>query len=217
VVCVNRQILARIRDSRQKPARIRIRQSKQKPIADGAKKARTTGKRGFRIAEDTQQLHAYITLAGGTANRMKKSMTRSVAVEKTRRGRSGLPIRALYTRVCHAPIRGFAVATTVDEPRLYPLYKPSPRSFDALFDENGSQRSTSRRSSSRSYGRCILVKTSRAVNSKSGGSLSPTSRSSARVPHSSHPRNHRCLGEPGCREKAVPNDIRGLVSLRRRT
>jgi len=74
-----------------------------------------------------------------------------------------------------------------------------------------------RRSPSRSLtDDSVLAKTNRPVNSKSGGSPSPAPR--ARSALFSHPYDRRSrLGVPGCREKAGPNDIRGLVSLRRRT
>lgn len=64
-----------------------------------------------------------------------------------------------------------------------------------------------------SYGRCVSAKTNQPVNSKSGGCP-------PRVLFFFHPLagSRSRLGEPpGCREKAGPNDIRGLVSLRRRT
>lgn len=143
-------------------------------------------------------------------NRAKESMTRSAG------GRDGEVEVDLHTCPLHPGL-------SCSDPRLCGHRQTSSiltRAVLSLETRTARSRRPPRRPTSRSHGRCVLAKASRPVNSKSGGSLSlylyvPPP---ARIRPLLTPRGSDRLGEPpGCREKAGPNDIRGLVSLRRRT
>lgn len=87
------------------------------------KKARASPEKrvlaGFRVAEDRQRLHttAMYRFRGRSQaeqapnERVDDAVGRGGEEEIGREGRSGLPY-VLFTRVCHAPIRSFVVATT---------------------------------------------------------------------------------------------------------
>lgn len=147
-------------------------------------------------------------------NRAKESMTRSV--DSKRPGEVEVDVHTCPLHPGFVTLRPGALRSGLPPANLIYTHSSRPLRHSYSPRTAGSRRPP-RRPTSRSHGRCVLAKASWPVNSKSGGSLSL--RFSARVfALFSPPRGCDRLGEPpGCREKAGPNDIRGLVSLRRRT